>query len=187
MTKTGTKTPTFRLRGYATTAASDPTYWSLKTFGPVQQRGSAMEVGEKMVDEETNGREVALARVGSAARRSRAPETGLHVNTGQGITAGGSGWRHGEHARPRPRGTLAAVCGGGRGIVQIEQNANTLAAAANDILQDNTVGPQQMITGNIALRNCCDMYAPDGSVIKFEVKAGDTTKVFLFKRIKLQH
>jgi len=38
---------------------------------------------------------------------------------------------------------------------------------------------------NIALRNCCDIYGPDGAIVKFEVKAGDTTKVFLFKMIKL--
>ena len=79
----------------------------------------------------------------------------------------------------------AAVAGAtGLGVRQLDYSAQAQEQAAASILQENTLDPQQMVTGNLILKNCCDQFTNPNDVIRFEVTANKQTTAFEFARVR---
>ena len=64
------------------------------------------------------------------------------------------------------------------GIRQLDFNAQTEEQAANSILQDNTVDPLRMVSGELILKGCCDPYAQPGDTIRFELSRTERLRFF---------
>ncbi|WP_157604253.1 hypothetical protein [Rhizobacter sp. Root1221] len=78
----------------------------------------------------------------------------------------------------------AAVAGAtGLGIRQVHYSAQAQEEAAASILQENTVDPHQMVTGNLILKDCCDQFSNPNDVIRFEVTANNRVTAFEFARV----
>lgn len=68
------------------------------------------------------------------------------------------------------------------GVKQIEFNAQSLVQASESILQQNTVNPQQMVYGNLILKNCCDPFSGPNDTVRFEVTTNGKMSSFEFIR-----
>ena len=86
-------------------------------------------------------------------------------------------------------GMLVGTAVGGAtalGVQQLEYSAQNQEQSANSILQENTVGPQRMVTGDVILKDCCDPYgSPKKDTIRFEVTVNGKVSVFEFIRTKI--
>lgn len=83
-------------------------------------------------------------------------------------------------------GILAGAAVGGAtalGIRQLDYDAANQELAANSILQENTVEPQRLVSGELILRDCCDLHARSEDTIRFEVSVNSKVHVFEFARV----
>jgi hypothetical protein len=188
------KEPTFVL-GYANngTAPIDFSSDNVKAYF----RGAPVPIytyAEKLaqIQAEKRGQQVALAVVGAlaagAAAYSASHQTYTNTYSGRVHTryGGASYWGSNTVKVYDPLAGIlvgGAIAGGtAYGINQIEYNAKNLEEAAGGILQQNTIDPQRMITGNIILKDCCDLYTKPDDAIRIEVTANGRTSSFDFKR-----
>jgi len=150
----------------------------------------------EMIDEiqsDKRGKQVALAILGGlaagAAAYSASHQTYQSNYSGSVWTRRGSvGFAGSNTLRvydPMSGIVAGAAIGGatGLGVRQLEFNAQNQEQAANSILQENTVEPLRMVTGDLILKNCCDPYPKAGDVIRFEVTANNRVSVFEFARV----
>ncbi len=68
------------------------------------------------------------------------------------------------------------------GVNQLEYSAQAEEEAASSILQTNTVNPQQVVSGQIILQDCCDQFTKATDVIRIDIKVNGTTNTFEFAR-----
>jgi uncharacterized protein YceK len=149
---------------------------------------------EKVAEIQTTKRskQIALAILGGVAAVAAANAASQQTYTG---SYSGSVWnRRGAtsfvgsntvQVNDPMRGFVAGAAVGGAtglGIRQIEFNAQNQELAANNILQQNTVDPQRVVTGNIILKDCCEMNYGVGQPIRLEVSINDKVSSFKFVR-----
>ena len=191
----GTTQPTFTI-GYANNAAApvDFTPDNVKAFFrgvPVPIYTYTEKIGE--IQTEKRGKQIALAILGGLAAGAAA-----YGASRQTYTSNYSGAVYGRHGVTGFAGSntvrvydpmsgiiVGAAVGGatGLGVRQLEYNAQNQEQAANSILQENTVEPQRMVTGDLILKNCCDPYPNSNDVIRFEVTTNAKVSVFEFMRV----
>jgi hypothetical protein len=83
-------------------------------------------------------------------------------------------------------GILAGAAVGGAtalGFRQLDLDAANQELAANSILQENTVDPQRVVSGELILRNCCDLHVRSEDTIRFEISVNSKVHVFEFSRV----
>lgn len=144
------------------------------------------------IRQEKLGKQIALAILGGAAAVAAANSASRQTYTSN--YSGAVGNRFGVtrfygsntiRVYDPANGLIAGAAVGGAtgiGISQIEYNALAQEAAAEAILQANTVEPQRMVSGQLILKKCCDQYTSANDTIRFEVTANGKISVFEFLR-----
>jgi len=145
------------------------------------------------IRQEKLGKQIALAILGGAAAVAAANSASRQTYTSNYSGAVGNRFGvtrfHGSNTLrvydPASGMIAGAAVGGatGIGIGQIEYNALAQEAAAEAILQANTVEPQRMVSGQLILKKCCDQYTAADDTIRFEVSANGKLSVFEFLRL----
>jgi hypothetical protein len=145
------------------------------------------------IRQEKLGKQIALAILGGAAAVAAANSASRQTYTSN--YSGAIGNRYGVtrfygsntiRVYDPASGMIAGAAVGGAtgiGIGQIEYNALAQEAAAEAILQANTVEPQRMVSGQLILKRCCDQYSSANDTIRFEVSANGKVSVFEFLRL----
>ena len=145
------------------------------------------------IRQEKLGKQIALAILGGAAAVAAANSASRQTYTSN--YSGAIGNRYGVtrfygsntiRVYDPASGMIAGAAVGGAtgiGIGQIEYNALAQEAAAEAILQANTVEPQRMVSGQLILKRCCDQYTSANDTIRFEVSANGRVSVFEFLRL----
>jgi hypothetical protein len=193
----GPTQPTFVI-GYANNAAA------AENFSPenikAYFRGTEVPIytyTEKIAEirNEKLGKQVALAILGGAAAVAAARNASRQTYTsnysgsvwGRGGRVGFAGSSTVRVYDPAAGMLAGAAVGGatGLGIAQLEYNAQNQEAAAEAILQANTVEPQQMVTGSVILKGCCDVTLKNDDAIRFDVTANGKVSSFTFRRTAL--
>lgn len=190
----GPSRPTFTI-GYANNS-SQPQNFSTENVRAFY-RGSpvALYTYTEKVEEirrEKVGKQVLLAVVGAAATAAatNAASRQTYTSNYSGSYAGTYSrvWFYGSNTirvYDPTSGLLAgaAMAGAtGLGIAQIEYNAQNEEAAAEAILQANTVDPQRAVSGQLILKSCCDKSPGADDKIRFEVTTNGRVSVFEFLR-----
>lgn len=184
--------PTFSF-GYAnnTSAAVDIGPENVRAFyrgNPVSIYTYEDRIAE--IRNDKRGKQVALAILGGlatvAAAQSASRQT--YTNNYSGAVYGRRGYV-GYFGSSTTRvydpvaGILAGVAVGGAtvyGIGQIEYSAQAEEQAAEGILQTNTVEPQKLVTGQIVVKECCEVTPREGDRLRFEITVSGITRVFEF-------
>ena len=190
----GPAQPTFTI-GYANNTA-EPVNFSpanVKAFfrgAPIQIYTFDERIAE--IRAEKQGKQIALAIIGglAAAGAAYGASRQTYRSNYSGYSAGPRGVRSfagSETVRVRDplAGVVAGAAVGGAtvlGIQQIEYSADNQERSAESILELNTVEPQQMVTGDLILKNCCDAQPGPNDVVRLEVTTNDKTSVFEFVR-----
>jgi hypothetical protein len=186
--------PTFTI-GYANNAgdAQNFSIENVKAFyrgSPVPLYTYLEKVEE--IRQEKLGKQIALAILGGAAAVAAANSASRQTYTSN--YSGAVGNRFGVtrfygsntiRVYDPASGLIAGAAVGGAtgiGISQIEYNALAQEAAAEAILQANTVEPQRMVSGQLILKKCCDQYTSSSDTIRFEVTANSKVSIFEFLR-----
>ncbi|WP_157615519.1 hypothetical protein [Rhizobacter sp. Root404] len=190
----GTSQPTFTI-GYANNSdqAQNFSVDNVKAFYrgmPVPLYTYTEKVEE--IRQEKLGKQIALAILGGAAAVAAANSASRQTYTSN--YSGVVGNRYGVtrfygsntiRVYDPTSGMIAGAAVGGAtgiGIGQIEYNSQAQEAAADAILQANTVEPQRMVSGQLILKKCCDQYGSPNDAIRFEVTANGKLSVFEFLR-----
>ncbi len=82
-------------------------------------------------------------------------------------------------------GFVTAVVAGSladAGLQQLDDTAQTRAAAAAAILIRRLVSPQQLATGQLMLKGCCERALREGDVVRFDVDVDGRAHAFEFLR-----
>lgn len=192
----GTSQPTFTI-GYANNTSTPQNFGTgnIRAFF----RGSPVPIytyTEKIeeIQNEKTGKQVALAILGGIAAGTAAYSASHQTYTSSYRGAvwsrtGAIGFAGSNTLRvyDPASGMLAGAAVGGAtaiGVRQLDFNAQNQEFAANEILQQNTVDPQRMVTGNLILKNCCDPYLSPSDTITIEVTTAGKVDVFTFFRTK---
>lgn len=185
--------PTFSF-GYANNSSADV------NFGPENitafYRGNPVPIYtyESRVAEiqaEKRGKQVALAILGGVAAVAAAQSASRQTYTTNysGAVYGRRGYAGSYFGSTTTRvydptsGILAGAALGGAtvyGIGQIEHSARAEEDAAQALLQTNTVEPQKMVTGQIVVKDCCEIFLRETDKLRFEVTVNGVTRIFEF-------
>ncbi len=185
--------PTFSF-GYANNSSAEVNFGpdNIRAFyrgNPVPIYTYESRVAEIQADK--RGKQVALAILGGLATAAA-----VHSASRQTYTTNYSGAVYGRRGYVGSyfgsstttvydplAGIFAGAAVGGAtvyGIGQIEHSAKAEEDAAQAILQTNTVEPQKMVTGQIVVKDCCDVVPKENDKLRFEVTVRGTTRVFEF-------
>ena len=185
--------PTFSF-GYANNSSTDVNFGpeNIKAFyrgNPVPIYTYESRVAE--IQAEKRGKQVALAILGGLAAVAAAQSASRQTYTTNysGAVYGRRGYVGSYFGNSTTRvydpaaGIFAGAAVGGAtvyGIGQIEHSAQAEEDAAQAILQTNTVGAQKMVTGQVMVKDCCDIVPKENDKLRFEVTVGAVTRVFEF-------